>query len=88
MRYLLDTNVISELLKVQGAEQVAAWVLEHQDCCFLSALTVAELANGVESLPEGKRRNALLRSLAFLQQDLASRMLVDIVHRLRYLCPL
>lgn len=51
-RFLLDTNVVSELRKRDRADsQVRAWFDEHRDDEFwLSVLVVAELRRGVESI--------------------------------------
>ena len=75
MKFLLDTNVFSELLKPVPSPEVLAWMEVHQGDCGMSALTLAEMADGVESLPAGKRRNALTKALSFLQEDYAERIL-------------
>lgn len=75
MKYLLDSNVVSELLKQAPAPQVIAWMQEHQDESALGALTIAELAAGVEDLPEGKRKATLAKELRFLQEDYGDRIL-------------
>ncbi len=56
---LLDTNVISEPLRLRASPAVA-WLDEQPlETLFLSALTVAELRFGVASMPAGKRRSTL-----------------------------
>ena len=61
---VLDTNVISELMKSLPNESVLAWLDGQPDAdCFLCAPVVAELRYGVASLPEGRRRSALITSL-------------------------
>ena len=54
---ILDTNVISEIIKKQPDEHVANW-LRNQDTSNLAttAITVAELLAGICRMPEGKRR--------------------------------
>ena len=75
MSYLLDTNTVSELTKERPAPSVVEWVrLNHQDC-FLSAVTIGELVQGLELLPEGKKRRRLTQELRFLQEDYADRIL-------------
>lgn len=60
MRFLLDTNVISEFARPQPSKAVLAWLdAVDQDAVFLSAVTVAELRYGVERLPAGQRRKKL-----------------------------
>jgi hypothetical protein len=59
-RYLLDTNVISEIARPQPSKAVLAWLdAVDQDAVFLSAVTMAELRYGVERLPAGQRRKKL-----------------------------
>jgi toxin FitB len=75
VKYLLDTNILSELLKGKPDPALIEWIQIHQSSCALSSLTLAELAAGVEKLPQGKRRNALTKELTFLQEDFADRIL-------------
>ncbi|MFW6413619.1 MAG: type II toxin-antitoxin system VapC family toxin [Oceanicaulis sp.] len=57
---LLDTNVISELLRDRPAQAVLDWVASQDgDTLFLSAVTEAELLRGVAIRPEGRRRSML-----------------------------
>lgn len=54
---LIDTNVISELWKVQPDPAVLAWMdAQAVETLYLAAVTVAELRFGVASMPEGRRR--------------------------------
>lgn len=62
--YLLDTNVISETAKPQPNAALVAW-LKEQAPLVLSAITVYELARGVERT-SGKRRFFLDRWLSAL----------------------
>jgi predicted nucleic acid-binding protein len=57
---LLDTNVLSELMRPAPAVAVMRWlqVQRHEDL-FTSSITVAELRTGVALLPEGARRRDL-----------------------------
>ena len=75
MKYLVDTNVLSEVLKVSRSEGVVRWLKKHQDECAISALTLAELAVGVEALPDGKRKSALAKELGFIQEDFQEQIL-------------
>lgn len=61
---LVDTNVISEPLRVSPDRRVIDW-LDRQplETLFLSVVTVAELRCGVARLPAGKRRNGLSERL-------------------------
>jgi hypothetical protein len=58
--YLLDTCVISELVKPRPAATVVTWVEAQPEVeLFLSVLTVGEIEEGVAALPAGKKRDAL-----------------------------
>lgn len=59
-RYLLDTNIISNVIKPQPSESLLAWWGEQSDeDLFLSALTIAEIRRGILEKPRGKKRDAL-----------------------------
>ena len=59
-RVLLDTNVLSELMRRQPDAKVLAWFERHPDAVHLiSAITRAEILLGVALLPAGKRRDDL-----------------------------
>lgn len=60
MRYLLDTNVVSEWVKPRPNADVVAWLAEaNEEDVFISVCTLAELRFGVASMPKGKRRDQL-----------------------------
>lgn len=59
-RYLLDTNIISNVTKPEPSELLVAWMSEQSDeDLFISALTVAEIQRGVLEKPAGKKRKEL-----------------------------
>jgi toxin FitB len=61
---LLDTNVISEPLKLAGDATVLAWLdAQNIETLYLSTISLAELRFGIAALPEGKRRDTLQASL-------------------------
>ncbi len=60
MRYLLDTNVVSEWTKLRPNLGVIEWLAQvDEDEVFLSVVTFAELRHGIERLPAGRRRRHL-----------------------------
>ena len=60
MRYLLDTNIISDIAKPTPSESLLAWMSEqHDEDLFIASLTVAEIRRGVLEKPAGKRRDQL-----------------------------
>ncbi len=59
-RYLLDTNIISNVVKPQPSEPLLAWWAEQRDeDLFIASLTVAEIRRGILEKPRGKKRDAL-----------------------------
>ena len=74
---LLDTNVLSELMKPAPSPELAAWLgAQPAPGLFISAVTEAELRFGLALLPEGARRNRLVSALeAMLAEDFAQRIL-------------
>ena len=57
---VLDTNLVSEPLKVKPSKKVMEW-LDNQsaETLFITTITRAELRVGVLKLPDGKRKNEL-----------------------------
>ena len=69
--FLLDTNVISELLKPKLEPKVATWIdATDEELLFLSVLTLGEIRKGVVLLPRSARRTSLE---AWLLKDLPLR---------------
>ncbi len=74
---LLDTNVVSEIMKPQPDPHVAAFI-EGQpiDQLFVPSLVMAELRHGIARLPEGRRRAGIEGDFeTFCNVGLASRVL-------------
>ena len=70
--YLLDTNVLSEGVKLRPDPRVKAWVdAIDEQLLHVSVLTLGEIRKGIESLPASSHR-ATLES--WLIQDLVVRM--------------
>lgn len=60
MKYLLDTNVISELVTKQPNQQVVRWIdAVDAESVYLSAITIGELSKGIERLPDSSRKDTL-----------------------------
>lgn len=57
VKYLLDTNVVSEATKAHANPAISQWLAEVPAAdTFISVITVAELRAGAELMPEGGRR--------------------------------
>ena len=74
---LIDTNVISELMRPSPSDAVLRWFrAQDADSLYLSAVTEAELRTGAAILPVGKRRDDLIAAIdAMVAEDFASRVL-------------
>jgi predicted nucleic acid-binding protein len=74
---LLDTNVISELMRAEPAQIVLDWFGQHDAAdLFISAITEAELRTGVAILPDGQRRDRLQMAIdAMIDQDFQGRIM-------------
>jgi len=60
---LLDTNVVSEIMKATPEPSVLSWIDDTPGAVlFVSAITQAELLYGIALLPAGKRRDARARA--------------------------
>lgn len=74
---LLDTNVLSELMRNQPAAAVLDWFTQNaQNTMHTSAVTLAEILTGIALLPAGQRRTALATAAEqMFEQDFADRCL-------------
>ena len=77
MSTLVDTNVLSELLRARPAPPVLAWFARQPaESLFVSSVTQAEMLLGASLLPAGRRRTALQAGLtAMFDLDFAGRIL-------------
>lgn len=73
---LLDTNVVSEMMKAVPEPDVVRW-LDHQVVMnvFISSITKAEIELGIGLLPGGKRKKALEDAAADMFDEFESRCL-------------
>ncbi|MFO7170724.1 MAG: type II toxin-antitoxin system VapC family toxin [Chloroflexota bacterium] len=71
MKYLLDTNVISELVSKRPNQGVIDWIDQRDPASiYISAITIGEIRKGVEKLPASRRREQVT---AWLENDLLIR---------------
>lgn len=60
MNYLLDTCVISELIKPEPNLNVIKWISDIDErCLYICVLTIGEIHKGIEKLPESKKKENL-----------------------------
>ena len=72
--YLLDTNVISEIVRITLNPRVGAFFIEHGDL-WLSSIVIHELEYGVQLLAQGQRRSGLQSDLSRLIGEYEDRIL-------------
>jgi toxin FitB len=61
---ILDTNVISEAMKPSANPTVLSWLnAQAAETLYLTSISLAELLFGINSLPDGKRKNTLSAAL-------------------------
>lgn len=71
MKYLLDTCLVSELVKKEPHPGVVSWLDERDEqTLFLSVLNLGELQKGISKLPAGTRKDELQ---AWIGRDLVER---------------
>ena len=74
---VLDTNVVSELMKAAPSAAVAAWIADQPaTTLYTTSITQAEILHGILLLPAGKRRGALEAAAeAMFDEDFSGRVL-------------
>ena len=74
---VLDTNVVSELMRPSPAAQVIEWVSQQAaPTMYFTTISEAELRYGVAILPAGRRRDGLLSGIeGMLREDFAGRII-------------
>lgn len=74
---VLDTNVLSELMRPAPSPQVSAWAARQAAAeLFTTAITEAEIFYGIELVSKGKRRDGLLSAAeALFNETFANRVL-------------
>ena len=76
MKYLLDTCVLSELVKPCPETSVMEWLASvPPDAVFLSVLTIGEVRKGIEGLPESREKTRLALWLNTLLDEYRDRIL-------------
>jgi hypothetical protein len=59
-RYLLDTNIISNVIKPEPSQALLTWLgAQKDDDLFIASLTIAEIQRGILEKPAGRKRSVL-----------------------------
>jgi len=74
---ILDTNVVSELMRPEPSRAVEHWVsIQPADSLYITSITQAEILHGILLLPKGKRRSLLEQAAdGMFAEDFGERIL-------------
>jgi predicted nucleic acid-binding protein len=76
LKYLIDTCVISELIKVEPHETVVTFLQSLDESkLFISSMTLGELHKGIQKLVESKKRSSLLTWINGIEEQFDDRIL-------------
>ncbi len=75
MRFLLDTNVVSEPAKPAPSAKLLRWLARHDAGAAVSVLTLGEIVKGIQLMPAGKRRQKMEAWFTDFEQWAADRLL-------------
>jgi len=75
--FLLDTNILSGMMRIQPVPEVATWVAgQRSQLLFTTSISQAEILSGLAILPEGRRRRDLeAAAQSMFQEDFEGRVL-------------
>jgi predicted nucleic acid-binding protein len=60
--YLLDTNIISNVVKPRPSDSLLSWMsMQRDEDLFIASLTIGEIRRGILEKPRGKKRDILDR---------------------------
>lgn len=75
MRYVLDTNIISEFLKPDPNQNAIWWAQDYNADLLLNVVSIQELYFGIFTMPDGKRKARLKESIDAIVQECTDRIL-------------
>ncbi len=76
MKYLLDTCVISEIIKPAPEKKVIQWIEnEPSQSLFLSVITIGEIRKGLSRMPSSRKKEKLTNWLNMLLEEYKERIL-------------
>jgi toxin FitB len=75
MSYLVDTNIYSAVIRERPDPAIESWLERYQADLYTSSITIAELARGVQRLPQSRRRAKITAGLDALIESMDDRIL-------------
>ena len=76
MRFLLDTNVLSELRRPTPDRKLVTWIVQNEAACAISDLIIGEFTKGAYFLPDGRKREQVLQWIEEIEQQFEDRVLM------------
>ncbi len=81
---VLDTHVVSEVLRARPSPAVMAWLGNRDEAFAITTLTIGELLTGAHLLPQGRRRVGLMAAIEQVLLHWAIRLPYDEAADRRY----
>ena len=75
MKYILDTNILSELAKPRPEFNVISWIQDHTEDVAITSVSLEEIYYGIFIMPDGKKKHRIKRTIDGIVQDCADRTL-------------
>jgi predicted nucleic acid-binding protein len=76
MKYLLDTCVISEMIKIKPNQNVMSWIKEKDEThLYISVICLGEIKKGIAKLSDKKKKNALIDWFSDLEDRFEGRII-------------
>jgi predicted nucleic acid-binding protein len=64
LRYLLDTNLLSEAWRLPRSDPLNSWLNHYKDECAVPSITVGEIKRGIDLKPDGRTKRQLEKDFA------------------------
>ncbi len=75
---VLDTNIISELMKASPSKTVIEWIDKQEVTqLFVTTITIAEISYGIHALPKGKKRQLIEAAFHYAIHDAFNHRLLE-----------
>ena|SRR5436190_5758631 len=75
MKFLVDTNVVSEQVQKYPSEKVLRWLEENDQAIRLSVITIAEVKRGISRQPENQKKKDLQKWFDEVLRSFSERIL-------------
>ncbi len=75
MKYILDTNILSEIVKPRPDFNTISWIQDHTDEVAITSVSLEELYYGIFLMSDGKKKEALKSSIDAIVKDCTNRTL-------------